>query len=47
MKAKLRMILAAASNPWAALFAIRLLLSPRRTRDEWYAAGYRFPWEGA
>jgi len=42
---KLKAILNAAPNPWAALFAIRLLLSPAKVRREWYRVGYRFPWE--
>lgn len=47
MTRKLRMILDAAPNPWCAIFALRLLLSPSSMRREWYAVGYRFPWERA
>ncbi len=45
MKMKVRMILDAAPNPYAALFALRLLTSPKRVREEWHGADYRFPWE--
>ena len=45
MGKKLKAILADAPNPWAALFAIRLLVSPVKVRREWHAVGYRFPWE--
>ena len=42
---KVKAILDEAPNPWCVLFALRLLLSPVKVRREWYAVGYRFPWE--
>lgn len=45
MRKKLSAILNAAPNQHAALFAVQLLASPPHIRDEWFAVGYRFPWE--
>lgn len=51
MNHRLQRMLAAvldeAPNPWAAMFALRLLMSPTKVRDEWYRVGYRFPWQAA
>jgi len=38
-------ILDEAANPYVAIFALRLLMSPKKVRDEWYRVGYRLPWQ--
>lgn len=45
MRKKLKAILSAGWSDHEQLFAFRLLASPKRVRDEWFAVGYRFPWE--